>query len=1781
MKVWPIGLPAGRGQNSCRNCEEDHGGSLATPPYLNKEGDAAERFEMTAEMVLENSVSIDLEVEGDNHIFHIGAVWGSNEFERKGKFNIEDALKELDEFCDGASFVIGHNILSHDLPILNSYNPTLRLLKLPVIDTLYLLPLAFPENPYHHLVKGYKLVSDSRNHPVEDSRLVGSVFLDQWQNLRQICETDPQTIAFYRFCFERAELESGKGGGAGMAEILFRIGAPKLKSREKAAEVFKLQTAGRACPNQVERVVSEYFEDPHKFAALAYCLAWLKVAGGNSILPPWVRLNFKSVTSILKSLRDEPCGRRDCDYCLENHDPETQLRKYFPFDEFRNMPDGTPLQKTLVSETLRGRSLFAVMATGSGKSLCFQLPALVRYRCRGFLTVVISPLQALMKDQVDNLAKVLNSGVAGAVNGMLSPLERTAVLEQVRLGDIGILYISPEQLRNHTVRETLRQREIGGWVFDEAHCLSKWGHDFRPDYLYALRFIHEFSKDQKQDVPPIYCFTATAKKDVLDEVKNLCRENLGHDLKAFRGELHRSNFHYEVREVRSFEKYATIHGLLMDRLQVSVVGSAIIYCATRNKTEEIRDYLQKCGWAIEAFHGGMAVSDKRRIQDAFVKGKIPVISATNAFGMGVDKRDVRLVVHADIPGSLESYVQEIGRAGRDNKEAHCVLLYDQNDVETQFKIGALSEISKRDIAQILKGIRTVTKQTRNDEIIITPGELLRMEDVDTSFERYENWAETKVKTAVAWLERAGFVERRENRTVIFAGRPKFKTLAEVKNKLDRLDLPLSKRLVWESILQCLLRCQPDESISTDKLAGNLVGVSGIDRNKISDSRRIISILHDMAEQDLIRTGVTMSAYIRMKGKNNARRVLQRTYEIDRAMVKILREEHPDDTGGEWLTLDFRRLNQRLLDAGCAETNIEILRNLLANLSGDGRQFAEGRGSIDIRHTYRNRCQIKPHRPWAEISKIAERRRNLAFVLLDAMYECIPASKQIYGRMLVEFTLDDMAEALNKNLTVNLAEGKLLLAIDRGLLLLHEHRSIILQKGLSVFRHAMTIRVLPESRDRRYTKKDYRPLADHYKQGIFQIHIMNAYARRGLTRANDARRLVKDYFMESTKGLLRLHFPRNKKTFARATAMESYQKIVESLNNPIQQAVVTAPVDKNLLILAGPGSGKTRLVVHRCAYLIRVKRVPAGSILMLCFNHSNALAMRRRLQELIGDDAKDITVLTYHALAMRLTGRSFAERAKINSRSDIKLSEEFNKIIADAIELLQGRKELLGMDQDEVRDRLLGGYRYILVDEYQDIDPHQYQLVSALTGRTLDDPDSKISILAVGDDDQSIYGFRDANVKFIKQFKEDYGAEEFHLIVNYRSTRHIIEASNALIGCNRNRMKTDHPIRINRAREGDLPGGVWETRDPVAGGRVQQLTVNNAMDQARAVAYEIRRLKQIDPHLPEDNIAVFARNGMTCQALSAVRMALEAYAIHFSYAIKGDVPFRISRIREYAGFLDKLTLIKNEWRTATNLIDLYREDMGSRPGYWDQEVIHLLESWRLESGNSEFQVRTVIDFIYESLIEKGRENRLGNGVYLGTAHGAKGLEFPHVFILDGEWKYQDNTPDQEEDRRVYYVAMTRAMETLTLFRRRDSRNPYVDGAVSEHTFSRELSFVYKEASRDIFQKTVLLGMDDIFMDFAGRQPLDSPVHKELRELNCGDELYAKNGSKRIQLISARGIPVAQLAREATGLWLDKLGKIRKIKALGIVRRYAKDAQPGFISALKCEKWEVPVVEIYWE
>ena len=772
-------------------------------------------------------LSLDLEVGRASAIIHQLAALRGDTDERLTypPGELARVLDTLDALAEDAAFLLGHNLIAFDLPQLRAAQPNLRLLGKPVIDTLRLNPLAFPKNPYHHLVKHYQdgeLLANRKNDPLLDAELALQVFCDQEQALRHLQETSPDLLLVWHWLTTRDQCVSGLN----RFFMVVRGKAAQAASEENAKSALYRLLEGKGCFEATALIV----QTADQLAwPLAYALAWLSVAGGNSVMPPWVRYQFPEAGRLVRQLRDIPCTDPDCTWCRQQHDSSRQLRHWFGDSyEFRPEPtdraSGRPLQQVIVESAMRGEHCLGILPTGTGKSLCYQIPALSRFVRTGALSVVISPLVALMEDQIKGLRERGIDGCA-AINGLLSMPERADVLERIRLGDVGILLIAPEQLRNRSVRKVLAQREIGAWVFDEAHCLSKWGQDFRPDYRYVARFIRESTdNDPSHELPLIQCLTATAKPEVVTDIVSHFREKLGIEMRVLDGGSERKNLTFDVIQTTVAGKYEHVANLIEQELPPESPGGAIVYCATRKQTEELARFLGDKGLAAAPYHAKLPPETKKDTQKSFIAGNLRVIAATNAFGMGIDKPDVRLVVHADIPGSLENYLQEAGRAGRDRAAARCVLLYAADDVERQHGMSASSRLSRRDIQSVLRALRQLQKtKSRDTPVVATSGEILD-EDEEGNFKRDIATDDTRVRTAVAWLEEAGLVRREENSVQIFPSSLRVKSLDEADALLATHITDSGNRKKYLNLLQILMSTPADEGISTDELM-NQAGIT--------------------------------------------------------------------------------------------------------------------------------------------------------------------------------------------------------------------------------------------------------------------------------------------------------------------------------------------------------------------------------------------------------------------------------------------------------------------------------------------------------------------------------------------------------------------------------------------------------------------------------------------------------------------------------------------------------------------------------------------------------------------------------------------------------------------------------------------------------------------------------------------------------------------------------------------------------------------------------------------
>ncbi len=1715
----------------------------------------------------ERCIAIDLEVHPkSNQILQIGAYRPKDEspLNLSGK-QLPTALNELARFASGAEFLLGHNLILFDYKHLQAVDPSLELLQLPCIDTLWLNPLAFPKNPYHKLIKHYHdpiILGDQRNNPEQDAQLTVQILSDQRNELMD--KTDPDLLDIFH------GLTSSGSNEKGFDAFLQQVRNDSKPSVESTKQKISKWLYARGCLTHCRQIL-----DHHQTSnwSLTYALAWISVAGGNSVIPPWVFYQHPETVSIVRKLRDTACNVPDCVWCQEHHNPNKELKRWLGFENFRSQPvepeSDRPMQEVIVESTMSAKHVLGILPTGTGKSLCYQLPGLSRYYKTGALTIVISPLVALMADQVDGMER---RGItcAATINGMLSYPERIETLDRVRLGDIGILIISPEQLRNRTIRKTLKQRQIGTWVIDEAHCLSKWGHDFRPDYRYLARFIQESSGNQ--EISPILALTATAKPEVKEDLVRHFRDKLNIDMEEFDGGSSRTNLEFIVAQTDLARKPEDVHRILKTDLLKSEQGSAIVYCAFRNGSEEMAKFLKLKGVSAEHFHSQLTPDSKKMVQSQFIDGSIRVIVATNAFGMGIDKPDVRLVIHADIPGSLENYMQEAGRAGRDRNPARCILLFTMDDINKQFGMSARSRLTRREITSILRALRKIDSKNRKHsshdktgEVVVTSGEIL-LEEHEGHFVRDESTNDTRVKTAISWLEDAILLTREENRVQIYPSSLLIGSIEDAQKRLNgRQSLTPIYRAKLLDITRKLIHSDPDEGISTDEL----MGITGFTLEKIQKA------LSDLEQLGIANNDTALTAYVHTGVERSSQQRFTEAMELENALIRYMREDAPDLSIDESSTLHIRSACQRLRDDDIVGVLPERVLRIIRGLSLDGRDD-QGKGSLDLRSLRMEDVSITLRRDWSSLDTTAKLRRDAAFVLLKHWLSRLTKGERGTD-LLASTTWGNLRTSLTADLELQSRVKNIDSLLRRSLMWLHEMEVIRIDRGLAIFRPAMTLRLDQDKPRRSFLNVDFKPLNDHYKNQVLQIHVMAEYARKGLENMADAVRLSIDYFALSEEEFLKRWMDGRKEELARQTTNETWQKVVEDLQNPNQKQIVAdSRLQQNVLVLAGPGSGKTRALVHRIAYLVSILRENPRGIIALTYNRHAALEIRQRLQELIGHESRSITVMTCHAMAMRLVGASFS--ARLENDDQHRAQNQFAKVLLEATDLLEGRG-LPEEDADDQRERLLHGFRWILVDEYQDIDSGQYNLISALAGRTRDDPDRKLTMFAVGDDDQNIYAFNGASVEFIKRFKKDYNLESpNYLVENYRSTKHIIEVANEMIRPATNRMKEDIPIQINRNRRKEPKGGVWQSLDPLTKGRVQLFKCQaDQILQASVILSEFERLSALSSDWNWSKCAIIAREW---QYLNPVRTICEIRGLPVQTANEENI--NIWKLRETQTLIHWLRQRNKELVSVSEIQKCLQQ---CQDNGWRSLLYDAVDALSHEVGSE-----TTGQIAIEWFAEWSREARKRQtGILLLTAHRAKGLEFDHVAVLDGGWCRGRQDEEQDAERRLYYVAMTRARETLHLVCFKPESSFHQDalgsGALFPEAFLDHPSVLVRE-SQPVDQCCIDLEriyaqptLDQINLGFAGRlNSLDHSLIRAIRDLSIGETLtIRKTNFGAWELLDQSGNQVGYMAKDYT----PPAGYHPVFAMVYAVIVWRRNDNPDEDYGAKQDHWEVVVPEIVLE
>ena len=1441
------------------------------------------------------------------------------------------SISDFIRFLRGTEYICGHNVLNHDLKYIGKAI-TEAGLNPEIIDTLFLSPLLFPTHPYHKLVKDDKLQSDEANNPLNDSKKAKELFDDEVAAFQLVDESLKQI--FYLLLHNTKEFGS----------FFHYIGFSSENT--DVEELIRQRFVNEICEQaDLAKIIAD---QPIELAyALSLINSFILNKKISSITPRWVLKSYPDVEQIMRRLRNTPCIS-GCAYCNDALNIHKGLERWFGFHSYKTF-GGEPLQEKAVKAAIDNKSILAVFPTGGGKSITFQVPALMSGETSRGLTVVISPLQSLMKDQVDNLEK---AGITEAVtiNGLLDPIERAEAFVRVEEGSASILYISPESLRSRSIERLILGRKIIRFVIDEAHCFSSWGQDFRVDYLYIGDFIKSIlEKKNLEEGIPVSCFTATAKQKVIEDIRAYFKDKLALDLELFTSKETRKNLHYKVFEKSNEEeKYQAARDLIEEKH-----CPTIIYVSRTLKAFKLAERLTEDGFNARPYHGKMDVREKTANQNAFMSGEVSTMVATSAFGMGVDKKDVGMVIHYEISDSLENYVQEAGRAGRDERlEAECYVLFNEEDLGKHFILLNQTKLSIKEIQQVWKAIKDITRfrSTVSNSAL----EIARKAGWDDTVAEIE----TRVTTAIAALEDAGYLKRGQNMPKVFANSILSRNAQEAIDKIkssQRFDEKQKEKAV--RIIKKLFSSKSKKQATDDQ------GESRVDY--ISDllgivKEEVINIVNLLREEKILADAKDLTAFIRKAEKiNRSLSIVTSFSKIENYLLPEFDEEEK--------TFQLKELNEEAEKKGCEEVSINKIKTIL--------NFWAVKNWIKRKNVEysKNHVKVITLHPKDLLKEKLEKRHVLAKFIVEFLYEKsnIIASEDDFGKeeVLVEFSVLELkteyenSQSLFK-LNVDLDD------IEDTLFYLSRIEAIKIEGGFMVVYNRLTVERLEQDNKIQFKKTDYAKLDQFYENKVQQIHIVGEYAKKMISDYQNALQFVDDYFKLNYDSFLRKYFPGSKANELKLKMTHAKFKQLFGDLSAAQLNIIKDNISPYIVVAAGPGSGKTRVLVHKLASLLLMEDVKHEQLLMLTFSRAAATEFKKRLLQLIGNAANFVEIKTFHSYCFDLLG-------KVGSleKSDEILKKTVEKIKNKEVEISRITKTVL------------------VIDEAQDMDEDEFSLIN-----TLMEQNEEMRVIAVGDDDQNIFEFRGASSKYLEQFILVNNAVKHELVENYRSKSNLVQFTNQFVRQIHHRLKNT-PIIPHQTDNGKI----------------------------KLVRYQSGNI--ITPIV--NDLLTAELTGTTCVLTNTNEEALQITGLLLKNKIKAKLiqsneGFSLYNLFEVRLLLDQLNLddgvflISDEmWEAAKRKVKIEFEHSNKL-----EFCTNLFKEF--ESANPKRKYKSdLVEFIRESRLE---DFSGGNGetILVSTIHKAKGKEFDNVFLM-----LKDFNPTTDEKRRQLYVAMTRAKQNLAV------------------------------------------------------------------------------------------------------------------------------------------------------
>ena len=1100
-------------------------------------------------------------------------------------------------------------------------------------------------------------------------------------------------------------------------------------------------------------------------------------------------------------------------------------------------------------------------------------------------------------------------------------------------------------LRSKTIEKILIARHIVRFVIDEAHCFSSWGQDFRVDYLYIGKFIQKYQQKKKCKNPiPVSCFTATAKQKVVQDICDYFKQTLNLDLELFASTALRTNLRYSVIHAETDDdKYSKLRELVAES-----DCPTIVYVSRTKRTKELAAKLTRDGYKALPFNGKMESDEKIANQDAFMTDQVRIIVATSAFGMGVDKKDVGLVVHYDISDSLENYVQEAGRAGRDpHLSARCYVLYSDNDLDKHFILLNQTKLSISEIQQVWKAIKDLTKQ--RTRVNCSALEIARQAGWDDSVSDIE----TRVRTALAALEQSGYLTRGNNVPHVYATGITVKNMDEARKRIsasllfDSDEIEKTIQIIKSLISQkYIAKAQDSEAESRIDYLADTLGIS---------KREVISAVERMRQEGILADSKDISAYLLDTGNSErkSRILLERFAKLEQYILSHI----PDES----LRISCKQLNDNAVNDGINTSKEKDIRTLLyfLTIKGYTRKKEDAIHNIEISRLIDLESTIERFEKRLEISRFA----------IEWLYKL--ASNTIKENSPNKAVLFSVVELLNQIKSSHQSLfGKLdnlqLEDVEEALLYLSKVGVLKLERGFLVLYNAMDIQRIKDNKSR-YKQDDYRILNEFYKQKIQQVHIVGEYANLMVKDYNTALQYVQDYFQMDYKKFVSKYFKGERTCeIQRNLTPKKYKQLFGQLSKR-QMDIISDKDSRCIVVAAGPGSGKTRVLVHKLASLLLLEDVKHEQLLMLTFSRAAATEFKQRLMELIGNAAHFVEIKTFHSYCFDILGR-------IGNLEDAK------NVVAKAAEMI---------NQGEVEPNKIGK-TVLVIDEAQDMGTEEYAVVKALMTSN-----EEMRVIAVGDDDQNIYEFRGSDSGYMYQLTQERGSKIVEMTENYRSAHHPVNFANDFLKIIDKRMKST-PIISMRKEDG------WVEVTRHQSKYMYQPLVENLLQQKdKGTSCVLTQTNEEAVIL----MALLRKQGISSKLIQSME------SLRF---------WNILEMRYFMRYIDK--------RIKTPLIteELWEETKHATFSTYDRSLSLMYVKRCVEQFEQTNKTKYFSDFkefVFESSVEDFCDIS-GTDVVVSTIHKAKGREFDNVYML-----VSDNYVKDVHLMRRYYVGITRAKNRL--------------------------------------------------------------------------------------------------------------------------------------------------------